>query len=219
MPRKAEPELMDDRAEAEAYAKADFAEVNQAFADRLLEIVGPAGKAEALDLGTGPGDIPLRLLRARPGWHIVAVDASQAMLELAKRAVEAAGASSSIDLVLADAKATKLPPRAFDIVFSNSILHHISEADRFWAEIKRVGRPGATVFLRDLYRPATLDAARDIVDLYAGSESTLLRDEYYRSLLAAYTPGEVRGQIARAGLATLRVETVTDRHMDIYGRI
>ena len=79
MPRQPEPELMDDAAEALAYAAADFSDVNQAFADRLAELAGPLVEAEAADLGTGPGDIPIRVARARPRWHITALDAAPAM--------------------------------------------------------------------------------------------------------------------------------------------
>jgi len=219
IPRQPEPEVMDDRAEAEAYALADFAEVNQAFVERLLALVGPRERAVAVDLGTGPADIPVRLVQARPGWHVVAVDASGSMLALARRTIRRARASRAVRLVLADAKAAPFRAGTFDVVFSNSILHHITRVDRFWAEVKRLARPGAAVFLRDLARPANVEAARRIVRQYASDESKLLQEEFYRSLLSAYTPDEVRTQLDRVGLTTLHVEKVTDRHLDVFGRL
>ena len=210
---------MDLYAEAEAYAGADFADVNQAFVDRLLELAGHLQAAAALDLGTGPADIAIRLARARRNWRVAAVDASEAMLRFARRAVQDARLSARVELLLADAKATPLPPAAFDVIFSNSILHHINEVDRFWAEIRRLGRSGTTVFLRDLARPASPQAAREIVQKYAANESPLLQEEYYRSLLAAYTVREVRGQLDRAGLAGLQVAMATDRHWDVFGQL
>ena len=218
IPRQAEPEVMADRDEALAYARADFTEVNQAFVDRLLALVGPCLSAAAVDLGTGPGDIPFRLLRARPGWHITAVDASQAMLELARRAAPKAGLAGAIDFLQADAKSTHLPAAAFDVVFSNSILHHISDTAAFWAEVRRLAAPGAVVFMRDLARPGDAAAAARIVEQYVGGESELLRQEYYRSLLSSYTVQEVRRQLDKAGLGTLGVEMATDRHLDVFGR-
>lgn len=219
MQREPEPELMDDVAEAEAYAKADFASVNQAFVDRLVELADRDGPADAVDLGTGPGDIPIRLLHHRPAWRIVAVDASEAMLALARLAAAQARVGQSIRWHVADAKDTGLPAVSFDVIFSNSILHHITGVDRFWAELRRLARPGATALLRDLARPESPQAARQIVQRYAAEESPLLQDEYYRSLLSAYTVQEVRGQLDRAGLSGLAVAMVTDRHMDILGRI
>jgi ubiquinone/menaquinone biosynthesis C-methylase UbiE len=219
MPRQPEPESMDLTEEARAYAEADFAEVNQAFVDRLMELAGPLQAARAVDLGTGPADIPIRVVRARPGWHVTAVDASPAMIEIARKAVRQAGLEGAIDLALADAKRMALPNASYDVVFSNSILHHITDTDTFWSEVRRIGRSRAVVFLRDLFRPQTPRAARAIVAEHAGQESALLQEEFYRSLLSAYTADEIREQLASAGLQPLRVETVTDRHVDIHGRL
>ena len=219
MPREPEPEVMDLRQEADAYAAADFADVNQAVVDRLLELVGALDPAHVVDLGTGPADIPVRLVRCRPRWHVVAVDASGPMLDHARRAVREAGLACAIDLVLADAKATGLADAAFDIILSNSILHHVNDVDRFWVEVKRLARPGASVLLRDLARPQNTDAARRIVDRYAADETETLREEYYRSLLSSYTPDEVRAQLGRAGIDGLDVTMVTDRHLDVFGRL
>jgi len=220
LPRRIpEPEPMDDAEEAQAYAKADFREVNQAFVDCLLTFVGPLEQADALDMGTGPGDIPLRVLREKSGWRITAVDVSAAMLDIARAAAEQAGAGDSLVFVQADAKHTPLPDASFDVIFSNSILHHVTATGRFWSEIARLARPGATVFLRDLARPGSTAEAREIVRRYAGQESDLLQEEYYRSLLSAYTPEEVRAQLDGASLTTLVVEKVTDRHLDVFGRL
>jgi len=217
--RQAEPEPMDDPAEAQAYGRADFAEVNEAFVDRLLELAGPAETLTAVDLGTGPGDIPLRVARRRPGWRITAVDAAAPMIEIARAAAAGQGAGNCVRFVAADAKATGLPAGAFDVVFSNSILHHITDTAALWAQVRRLGRDGALVFFRDLARPASESAARAIVDTYAAEESDVLREEYYRSLLSAYEPEEVRRHLADAALAHLHVAMVTDRHLDVWGRL
>jgi len=210
---------MDSPHEAEAYARADFAEVNQAFVERLLDLAGHLKSVKALDLGTGPADIPARIVRACLGWHVVAVDASRPMLDYARKTIREAGLSDAITLVLADAKCTGLTPELFDVIFSNSILHHITDVAGFWAELKRLAKPEATVLVRDLARPASPQAARQIVSRYAEHESELLREEYYRSLLSAYTPEEIRLQPDCAGLSMLEVEMVSDRHMDIFGRL
>jgi len=184
-----------------------------------VELAGPARAARAVDLGTGPGDIPIRVLRLRPGWRITAVDASGAMLAHARRAVGEAGLTDAVELVRADAKALPLRRAAFDVVFSNSILHHINETERFWAEVRRIARPGALVFLRDLARPPSEADARAVVDRRAGGEGELLQEEFYRSLLSAYTVAEVRAQLDRAGLGDLDVAMATDRHWDVTGRM
>ena len=85
MRRVPEPEAMDGGDETEAYQQADFAVVNQAFVDRTVELASTPARARAIDMGTGPADIPARLIRARPAWRVVGVDASAAMLALARQ--------------------------------------------------------------------------------------------------------------------------------------
>jgi len=219
MPRQPVREVMDEPLGAKAYAEADFSEVNQHFLDALLELVGPLEEARAVDLGTGPGDIPIRIIRARPKWRVVAVEASAPMLNFAKKAAADAGITDAIHWMQADAKDTGLPSSSFDVVFSNSILHHITQTQVFWEEVKRLAKRGAYVLLRDLARPATEDDAHRIVETYGGVGPELMRQDYYKALLSAWTVEEVRSQLAEAGLETLKVKMVTDRHWDISGRI
>lgn len=219
MDRQPEPEPMDIPEEAAAYAQADFAGVNERFVERLIEQAGAYHAPLALDLGTGPGDIPRRLLQQRPGWRIVAADLSPAMLQYLRRNAKNLPGRPALYPLCTDAAKNPFPNDAFDIVFSNSILHHIASVARFWPELKRLTKPGGQLFLRDLARPATPETAAAIVKQYAAAESQLLQKEFYRSLCAAYTPAEIRQQLENAGLHQCRVERVSDRHLDIYGEI
>ena len=212
MERQPEPEYMDLADEADAYAQADFADVNAAFAERLAELTENR-PAWALDLGCGPVDIPIRVAALRPAWHIAAVDASWAMLALAPNP------PVLVHRIQADAKRLPVPDRVFDVVFSNSILHHLPNPEPFWQEVRRISRPGTLILVRDLFRPESRAAARALVDHHAGTESPLLQEEFYRSLLAAFTPEEAREQLAMANLKGLEVTTITDRHLDIWGRL
>lgn len=202
---------MDLPHEARAYAQADFRDVNAAFVERLLELAADRGSALALDLGTGPGDIPKRVLAERPGWRIVGVDGAKAMLDFARE-----GNDPNLHWIQADALQLPFPGGVFDIVFSNSILHHVRDAIIFWREVRRMCKPGAVVFVRDLRRPESEPAARKLVEEHAAQESALLQDEFHRSLLAAYTAEEVRAQLSAAAL-DLTVEVISDRHLDAFG--
>jgi hypothetical protein len=75
------------------------------------------------------------------------------------------------------------------------------------------------VFVGDLLRPASEAAARAIVAREAGGEPELLRRDFLHSLCAAYTPDEVRAQLAAAGLAHFAVEVRSDRHWIAYGEL
>jgi SAM-dependent methyltransferase len=213
---------MDDPEQARAYAAADFAEPHQRFVDllraRLPEL--PA-RGAALDLGCGPGDPTLRAARALPGWRIDGVDGASAMLALAREAAERAGLAARLRFHLArlpEAPAA-LAGRRFELVFSNSLLHHLADPAALWDAVRRSAAPAAAVFVMDLLRPASEDAARALVDRHAAGEPEVLRRDFFHSLCAAYRPDEVAAQLGAAGLAALRCEVVSDRHWIAFGRL
>ncbi len=219
MDRIPEPEVMDDPAQAAAYARADFAEANQAFVDRFCANFPDFSAGRVVDLGCGPADIPIRLARALPAAAITAVDASAPMLELGRRAVAAAGLAGRITLVEGRLPGLPPPDAGFDAVISNSLVHQLPDPAPFWREVRRLGRPGAAVLVVDLFRPDSPAAARAIVETYSGGEDPLLKRDFYNSLCAALTPDEVAAHLRAAGLAHLRAEMITDRHWAVAGRL
>lgn len=218
MDRVLEPELMEQDDQARAYALADFEEPHALVLSLLLARVGalPA-RGVALDLGCGPADITLRVARALPGWRVDGVDGSDAMLRYGDEALARAGLGERVRLILGRLPDERLPEPAYDLVFSNSLMHHLPDPDLIWASVRRHARPGAPVFVMDLMRPESPAAAADMVERYSGGEPDVLQRDFYNSLCAALSPDEVRASLARAGLA-LSVEAVSDRHLIAWGR-
>lgn len=218
MKRVPEPELMEDPAQALAYARADFAEVNQGFVDRFRAMFPDLIRGSVLDLGCGPADIPIRLAHALSGLDIVALDGSEPMLALARKAVATAGLARRVRLVRAYVPQLPFPPRTFDAIVSNSLLHQLRAPDGFWQEVRRLGRLGSAVLVMDLFRPDSPERAREIVEAAAGNEDPILKQDFYNSLLAAFTPEEVRAQLA-ANLPHLDCRIVSERHWLVSGRL
>lgn len=211
MQRILEPELMDDERQSVAYARADFGASNQSFVDGLMRDF-PRRLRSAVDIGCGPCDVDIRLARAAPDLAITAVDGSAPMIALAADAVRAAGLERRIELVCARVPTATLGDHAFDAVLSKDLLHHLPDPTVLWNEAARLGRPGAVVYVMDLVRPPSPEAARRIVGTAAGSEDPILQADFYNSLCAAFTVDEVRGQLADAGL-DLRVTLAGERHL------
>jgi 2-polyprenyl-3-methyl-5-hydroxy-6-metoxy-1,4-benzoquinol methylase len=219
MQRIPEPELMEDPAQALAYARADFSQPHDLFVRLFVERFGTELDGTVLDLGCGPGDICRRLARALPGARIHGIDASRAMLELARADTGQHGLSGRIDYHLGYLPDTQLPQRRYDAVTSNSLLHHLKQPAALWQSVQTFARPGAPVLIMDLMRPASRTAASQLVEEYAGGEPQLLQRDFFNSLLAAYRPAEVRLQLEQSGLAELQIETVSDRHFIVFGAL
>ncbi len=111
MKRQPEPEQMTAE-EVEAYSKADYSESHNEFVARLLELTGELQQAEVLDLGTGPGDIPLRLAQQRPTWRIVGLDFDRGMLTSARNDPRNLQLTHGIEWVQGDVKNTGSRPNA-----------------------------------------------------------------------------------------------------------
>ena len=206
---------MEDAEQALAYAKADFSTSNQWYVDHLVADF-PKNLGNVLDIGCGPADVPVRLGRAHSTIRITAIDGSTAMLAHARKAVAGAGLHKRIATVQGYIPGLPFDEHSFDAVLSKDLLHHLPDPMVLWSEARRLGRRGAAVYVMDLFRPASSEAARSIVQTVAGNEHPILQEDFYNSLCAAFTVEEVRSQIRQSGLALDVIQT-SDRHMLIRG--
>lgn len=219
MQRVPEPEeLMDDAAQALAYASADFSDANNRFVGLLEESAADGLHGRLLDLGCGPADIPLELVRRHPRLRVDAVDGASAMLDLARHRLANAGEPGRrVNLICTRLPCARLAAQAYDAIASNSLLHHLADPAVMWQTVARCGRPGAGVLVMDLARPASALAVDALVETYAIDEPEVLRRDFRNSLFAAYTVAEVEVQLRDTGLYTLDVRLVSDRHLAVSG--
>ena len=218
MDRIVEPELMEDEQQALAYASADFSESDAAFVDRFIELSGDTINGRVIDLGCGPGNISLLLVERMPAASVTGLDGSKAMLDIAReRAAGLSGASGRPAFIQETVPYSGIG--SFDYIVSNSLLHHLHDPMSLWKSLRRDASPGAVVFFNDLRRPSSEQEARQIVDTYAGDASKILQEDFFASLLAAFTPEEVEEQLSSAGLNDFQVRPVADRYLEISGTI
>jgi ubiquinone/menaquinone biosynthesis C-methylase UbiE len=215
MERVTEAELMDDEQQSLAYAQADFSTSNQLYVDSLVRDF-PDHLRAVVDIGCGPADVVIRLAKAAPDAVITAIDGSAPMIALGRTAARAAGVADRLTLLHTRIPGPPPAPQSFDAVLSKDLLHHLPDPRVLWNEVKRLGRPGAAVYVMDLVRPDSEDTARAMVKEGAGSEAPILQHDFYRSLLAAFTMDEVRAQVAAAEL-DVTVAPIGVRHMLIQG--
>lgn len=210
--RVLEPEVMDTLEEARDYDRMDHGAVNARFVADFLLAHGPCRGGEVLDVGTGPGRIPVALCRADPNARVLGIDLSEPMLARARDNVEAAGVSGRVRLMAGDAKHVNLAGGGFEAVISNTIVHHIPDPAPALGEMVRLVAPGGTLMVRDLARPDDLDTLKNLVATHAGDESATARALFEASLRAALTPDEVRTLVRAIGRPGDGVTMTSDRH-------
>ena len=212
--RVLEPEVMDSPAEAIAYDDMDHRQVNERFVQDVIA-AGGANRTlhgEVLDLGTGTARIPLMLCEAVEDVRVVAADLSVEMLDVARINLELSSYLERVMLALCDAKKLEFEDNRFDIVMSNSIVHHIPQPAAAFAEAVRVCKPGGLLFFRDLVRPEADEEVIRLVETYAGEESEHARKMFDDSLRAAFSVEEIQALVEGVGFAVDTVQATSDRH-------
>jgi 2-polyprenyl-3-methyl-5-hydroxy-6-metoxy-1,4-benzoquinol methylase len=150
-----------------------------------------------LDVGTGWGDLPRRLVRELPAAEVLALDSHPQVLAIARRNLRR---SSRVTLRQADARALPLEAGSFEVAHASLLAHHL-EPDgvvEALAEMRRVATRG--VVLNDLQR-GRLAVAVNTITVLALSRGRYTRNDGPISSRRAYTLPELDRLAARAGLA------------------
>jgi len=219
MQRIPETELMEDEAQALAYARADFNEPHSMFIHLVQQTFGDYLGGTALDLGCGTADITVRFSRAYPQCQLDGIDGSKNMLRYGHEFITKHGLSGQINLVQGYISDMLLNNHHYNVVISNSLLHHLNDPMVLWETIKEYAKPAAAIFVMDLLRPESEEQAKDLVAENASNEPEILKRDFYNSLLAAYRTDEVKDQLGRAGLEHLAIKVVSDRHFVVAGHL
>jgi len=144
-----------------------------------------------LDLGAGSGQVEAMLLEARPDARIVAVDASPAMLEIAKERLAKAGDRVTlIEGDFAEPERIALPPHDYGIALLIQTLHHVPDdrKRRVFAMVARTLSPGGLLIVVDRLTLAD-DALRSVhgsmwswLERRAGIKSGWSADDLFRRI-------------------------------------
>ncbi|CAH1666289.1 ArsR family transcriptional regulator [Hyphomicrobiales bacterium] len=123
----------------------------------IIEVVGAKPVQAFLDLGTGTGRM-LQLL-APLASRVVGVDASHAMLSVARANLERAGLAK-VQLQQGDIHALPVEHDAFDLVLIHQVLHYLDDPARALREAAAVLAPGGRLLVVD-FAPHALEFLRE----------------------------------------------------------
>lgn len=140
----------------------DIERQRYALQPHILEIlswIDWRGK-RVLEIGSGVGTDARRIIAA--GGIYTGINIDRGSTEATSRALRAFGCSGAVRQ--GDATALDFPDGAFDVAYAFGVLHHIPDAEKAVAEIRRVLKPGGELLVM-LYNRTSINYAVEIVFL------------------------------------------------------
>ena len=223
LPRAPESEEMASAEEVASYSSAAAEQhleaIDDTFVEHLLRLLpqqnpSAADPIWALDVGCGPAQIPVKILRRLPNAWFVGLDHFPNMVACARQNAVRAGVSHRLTLVRSDGQLLPFPDHSFSIVICNSVLHHARDPVELLREIFRVASPAAAVLVRDLRRPSRMFLSWHLWRhgrRYRGP----MRRLFNASVRAAYTVEELGEMLLLAGANGASVFRYRGAHLGI----
>jgi ubiquinone/menaquinone biosynthesis C-methylase UbiE len=134
---------------ASSYDKAAQMAIESYYCQVAEEIVSEFKEGTILDIGTGPGYLPVEILKRSPAIRIVGMDLSQKLIQKAKINVLKAGASVRVSFEVGNAAKLRYNDSSFDMVISTGMLHSLKNPVNILIEINRVLKKGCEAWIYD----------------------------------------------------------------------
>lgn len=111
-----------------------------------------------LDIGTGPGYVPIEIAKTAPRIRIVGIDSSKALVRRAQTNAEEAGVSDRVRFLKGNANPLHSGDNSYDLVISTGSLHAWKHPIQVINECFRVLKPGCEAWLLDPAQVMTPEA-------------------------------------------------------------
>lgn len=130
--------------------------VAKVFQERLKRIAEEIEIKEGLilDIGTGPGFLPVAIAKKEANLRIIGIDISKKMIEIANRNKRG---FNNVEFKVMDANHLEFEDNTFNMIVSTGSLHHWKTPLKVLSEIYRCLRPGGNAWIYDGYAEATLE--------------------------------------------------------------
>jgi len=130
------------------------------------EIFSKLSSGRILDIGTGPGYVPLEIARGSQNLEVKAIDISSAMVMIASKNAKDAGLSRRVQFKYGSAGSIPYGDGYFDLIISTLSFHHWAKPRECLKEIHRVLKSGGKAWIYDMRRDPTKEAKTQLRNRY-----------------------------------------------------
>jgi ubiquinone/menaquinone biosynthesis C-methylase UbiE len=144
---------------ASIYEKATGMVVETYYVPLAEKIVLTLEAGRVLDLGTGPGHLPIEIVKRSPSIWVDGIDLSRTLIHRARSNASRAGVAERLHFEVGNASRLRFPDQSYDMVISTGMLHALRDPVQVLRECNRVLRPGGKAWIFD---PARVCSCVDI---------------------------------------------------------
>ena len=134
---------------ASSYEKASRMVIEGYYSQVADEITSNIRQGSLLDLGTGPGYLPVEIVKRAPDINITGVDLSRKLIHMARANAQKARLSSQLSFEVGNSARLRFGDAVFDMVISTGMLHSLKNPVNVLMEIKRVLKDGGDAWIYD----------------------------------------------------------------------
>jgi ubiquinone/menaquinone biosynthesis C-methylase UbiE len=194
----------------DAVVAAGIGDLYDAVAEALFSDL-PEG-SRILDLGCGSGQIAMRAARRNARTFVLGLDLSRGQIA---RAHKRGLGIPNLGFGVGDALCLPLADGGFDLVISAAMIKHLPDRRQGLTQMRRVCREGGTVFVIEVDRELSREAAVHFVNRWRWvlPGTRRLCSEYFVRFVAGQglTESELVTLFSDAGMSSVNVQRVPDQ--------
>ncbi len=135
------------------------------YRKEILSMLPPAAKT-VIDVGSGTGALAKEA--AKKTKHLICVDQSPRMLEIAKESMKDSSGKTKVEFRVGSAEHLPVRDKEADAVIASMVLHHLPEPETALSEIRRAMVAGGTLIVAELNEHQERDMHAYFADFWLG---------------------------------------------------
>jgi ubiquinone/menaquinone biosynthesis C-methylase UbiE len=134
---------------ASIYEKATRMVIESYYGQVADEVVSYLQGGTLLDLGTGPGYLPIEIVKRSPTINVDGIDTGRKLIKMAQRNASKAGIADRVHFEVGNASKLPFADESYDMVISTGMLHMLKEPIKVLRECHRVLKQGGEAWIYD----------------------------------------------------------------------